>query len=217
MSSKKLPSLILLGAPGSGKGTQGKNLVSEFKYNHVSTGDLLRAEIKKSSNLGLRLKDIMDTGMLVDDQTVLELLQANCDLSTGAYIFDGFPRNSEQAEMLDLNLIKGADSLAVYFEMDQEELVKRIVNRRVAPKSGQIYNLISKPPRVAGKCDESGEDLVHRTDDTEEVVRERLKIFNENNNSLLDYYSAAKRLVKINADQALEDVWNQLKSVISRT
>ncbi len=217
MKSRLLPNLILLGAPGSGKGTQGKNLVGEFSYNHVSTGDLLRAEIKKGSDLGKKLKSIIDAGKLVDDNTVLELLKANCDLENGAYIFDGFPRNREQAQMLDSELIKSQKSLAVYFEMDQEELVKRIVNRRVAPKSGQIYNLISRPPRIAGKCDESGEDLVHRTDDKEEVVRERLKVFNENNTSLLDFYSKDKRLVKINADQDLSQVWSQLKNVITRT
>ena len=174
------PQLILLGAPGSGKGTQAKNLVEKHDYKHVSTGDLLRSEIAKGTDLGNKVKAIMDAGDLVDDQTVLELLNANCSLDSKAYIFDGYPRNLEQSKALDEHVLKGAESKAVYFDIDLEILIERIINRRVAPKSGEIYNLITRPPKVSGKCDVSGEDLVHRKDDNEETVRNRMNVFKEN-------------------------------------
>ena len=108
--------LIFLGAPGSGKGTQASRLIKELGYGHLSTGDLLRKEIKEKSYLGQRVKDIMDSGKLVDDKTVLELLSVNCDLKNSCYIFDGFPRNKEQSIALDEFVLKDAKSLAVYFE-----------------------------------------------------------------------------------------------------
>ena len=209
------PQLILLGAPGSGKGTQAKNLVEKHNYRHVSTGDLLRSEIAKGTDLGNKVKAIMDAGDLVDDQTVLELLNANCSLDSKAYIFDGYPRNLEQSKALDEHVLKGAESKAVYFDIDLEILIERIINRRVAPKSGEIYNLITRPPKVSGKCDVSGEDLVHRKDDNEETVRNRMNVFKENIDPVLDYYESAGRLVRIDASLSSNEVYNQLKNIIA--
>lgn len=209
------PQLILLGAPGSGKGTQAKNLVEKHDYKHVSTGDLLRFEIAKGTDLGNKVKAIMDAGDLVDDQTVLELLNANCSLDSKAYIFDGYPRNLEQSKALDEHVLKGAESKAVYFDIDLEILIERIINRRVAPKSGEIYNLITRPPKVSGKCDVSGEDLVHRKDDNEETVRNRMNVFKENIDPVLDYYESAGRLVRIDASLSSNEVYNQLKNIIA--
>ena len=166
--------LILLGAPGSGKGTQAQMLTSKFGFKHVSTGDLLRDEVEKKSELGKKVKSIIDGGNLVDDGTVLELLKANCEIEENVYIFDGFPRNLEQAKLLNNGLLSGSNFLALYFEIDLDILVERIVNRRIAPKSGEIYNLISKPPKKEGFCDISGEELVHRKDDNEETVRKTI-------------------------------------------
>ncbi len=209
------PQLILLGAPGSGKGTQAKNLVENFGYNHISTGDLLRAEIAKETALGKKVKAIMDAGDLVDDQTVLDLLNANCDLEGKSYIFDGYPRNLEQSKALDENVLKGANSKAVYFEIDLEILVERIINRRLAPKSGEIYNLLTRPPKVEGKCDVSGEDLIHRKDDNEDVVRNRMKVFKENIDPVIKYYESQGRLFRLDASSGADAVFTELSKLIN--
>ncbi|EQC52744.1 adenylate kinase [Bacteriovorax sp. DB6_IX] len=208
------PQLILIGAPGSGKGTQAKNLIDEMGYNHISTGDLLRAEIAKGSELGQKLKSILDAGNLVDDATVLELLNANCELEGKSYIFDGYPRNLEQAKALDEHVLKGANSMAIYFDIDLEILIERIVNRRTAPKSGEIYNLITRPPKVPGKCDVSGEDLVHRKDDNEDTVRNRMNIFKENVDPILEYYEGQGRLQRVNAASSAVEVFELIKKII---
>ncbi|MDD0854487.1 nucleoside monophosphate kinase [Halobacteriovorax sp. GB3] len=210
------PQLILLGAPGSGKGTQAKRLVKEFGYGHISTGDLLRAEIAKNSELGNKVKSIMEAGNLVDDMTVLELLNANCDLATNAYIFDGFPRNGEQSKLLEEHVLKGTATKAVYFKIDFEVLIERITNRRLAPKSGEIYNLISKAPKVAGKCDVSGEDLIHRDDDKEEVVRNRIDVFKKTIEPVLDYYKSLGNLVEIDASGSADTVFGELVKIVNK-
>lgn len=198
------PQIILLGPPGAGKGTQAARLVEEFGYNHISTGDLLRDEVAKGTELGLRVKAVMDSGDLVDDQLVLDLLKANCDLVNNHYIFDGFPRNIEQAKALDEHVLKGAPSLAINFDMDTEILVERITNRRIAPESGEIYNLLTKPPKVPGKCDVSGEDLIQRKDDNEETVRNRMNVFKSTNGPVVEYYKDQERLANIDARMILK-------------
>lgn len=208
------PQLILLGAPGSGKGTQASKLVENFGYAHISTGDLLRTEIQKGSDLGKRVQSIMDAGNLVDDATVLELLKVNCNLDEKSYIFDGFPRNIEQAKSLDEVVLTNRHALALYFDIDLEIIVERVTNRRVAPKSGEIYNLITRPPRVEGKCDVSGEDLVFRKDDNEQTVRNRLNVFKETITPVLDYYSSKGILKTVDATQSTENVLSQLKKFI---
>ncbi len=206
--------LILLGAPGSGKGTQAASLVEKFGYKHVSTGDLLRAEISKTSDLGRKVKAVMDSGDLVDDELVLELLKANTDLTNESYIFDGFPRNIKQAKALDDQVLCDAVSIAVYFDIDLNILVERIINRRVAESSGQIYNLITRPPKVEGKCDVSGEDLVHRKDDNEDTVRNRMDIFKSTITPVLDYYEAAGKLKKIDASKSSDEIMEQLTAIL---
>ena len=209
------PQLILLGAPGSGKGTQAAKIVTDFGYAHISTGDLLRAEIAKESILGKKVKSIMDAGNLVDDETVLELLQVNCDLASKAYIFDGFPRNVDQAKALDDVVLKNIKSMAIYFNMDLEVLVERITNRRIAPNSGRIYNLLTNPPKQEGICDETGEELVHRKDDNEDIVRNRLNVFKETIDPVLNYYREKGILIEIDATKSLDKVFDQISSVIN--
>jgi len=209
------PQLILLGAPGSGKGTQAAKIVSEFGYNHLSTGDLLRAEILKGSELGNKVKEIIDAGNLVDDATVLELLKVNCDLSGHSYIFDGFPRNGEQAKALDNTVLGNSKAIAIYFKLDLEVLVERITNRRIAPTSGRIYNLLSNPPQVEGVCDESGEALIQRKDDNEETVRNRLNVFKETINPVLEYYRSKNCLVEIDATKSQDEVFSQISNIIN--
>lgn len=205
------PQLILLGAPGSGKGTQAARLVSELGYEHISTGDLLRKEIKSGSDLGQKVQGIMDAGKLVDDHTVLELLNANCDLEGNQYIFDGFPRNHEQSKLLDSEVLKNAKSRAVYFEIDLEMLAARLVNRRTCSGCGEIYNLLSRAPEVEGVCDKCGGELTQRKDDNEETVKTRLQVFKETVEPILSYYEDQGRLGRIDASKAPDSVFESLK------
>lgn len=203
--------LIFLGAPGSGKGTQASRLIKELGYGHLSTGDLLRKEIKEKSYLGQRVKDIMDSGKLVDDKTVLELLSVNCDLKNSCYIFDGFPRNKEQSIALDEFVLKDAKSLAVYFEIDLSLLASRLTNRRTCTNCGAIFNLISKAPQKEGICDLCGSELMQRKDDNEETVKTRLSVFQDTIEPVLGHYESSNRLCRIDASESPELVFEKLK------
>lgn len=204
--------LILLGAPGSGKGTQSAKL-KEAGYSHVSTGDLLRGEIAKGSDLGNRVKEVMDKGQLVSDELVVELLKANLDLNNSTYIFDGYPRNYKQAETLD-GILSGHDYLAVYFKLDLDILVERITNRRTTKDGKHIYNLKTNPPKVEGICDVTGESLIQRDDDKEEVVRERMNVFEATIDPILEFFSKNGHLAQVNADQDLDQVYNEIIKAI---
>lgn len=206
---------IFLGAPGSGKGTQATKLTKERSLEHLSTGDLLRAEIGKNSDLGQRVKSVIDQGNLVSDDLVLELLKANCDIGKKSYIFDGFPRNFEQAKLLESEVLKGADSQAIYFEIDLELLVERVVNRRIAPRSGEIYNLKTRPPKVEGKCDITGEDLIQRKDDTEETVRNRMNVFQETIRPVLDFYREKGALKTVDASGSESEIFTSLLGIVN--
>jgi adenylate kinase len=208
--------LILLGAPGSGKGTQAAKLVEELTYQHISTGDLLRNEVASGSELGNRVKAIMDSGDLVDDGTVLELLQKNCDLANSQYIFDGFPRNEVQAKALDEHVLKDVASTAIYFDIDLGVLEQRIVNRRVCKGCGEIYNLLFKKPQSDGVCDKCGStDLQLRKDDNPETVKNRLKIYKESTEPVLKYYEGQGRLSRVDASKGSEEVLKELINVIN--
>jgi adenylate kinase len=204
---------IFLGAPGSGKGTQAARLVSECGFKHVSTGDLLRNEIAKNSTLGIEVKQVMDSGELVSDELVIRLLQANIDLSTAQYIFDGYPRNLVQAQTLDQKVLKGSDSHAVYFQINMDRLVERLTNRRTCKDCGAIYNLVSKKPKIAGICDQCGSsNLVQRADDKEDVIKNRLQVFEDTNSPVLKYYQDLDRLITVDAELSEDEIFNQISS-----
>ncbi len=207
--------LILLGAPGSGKGTQASRLVSVLGYKHVSTGDLLRKEAASGSELGQKVQDIMNAGQLVDDSTMLELLRVNCDLTSSAYIFDGFPRNEVQAKLLDEVVLLQAKSIAVYFDINLDQLAQRLVNRRTCGQCGEIYNLIVKAPKREGVCDKCGaSELRQRKDDNEETVKARLDVFKATIEPILAYYKAQGRLERVDASADPESVFKQLKDAL---
>lgn len=207
--------LIFIGAPGSGKGTQASKLVSENGYKHISTGDLLRSEIAKQSELGLEVKKVMDDGQLVSDELVIRLLQANINLTESKYIFDGYPRNIAQAKTLDKEVLKGSPSLAVYFDIDIAKLVKRLTNRRTCKTCGAIYNLISKQPKVMGVCDQcGGTELVQRADDKEEVILNRLQVFQNTINPVLEYYQDLGRLMKVDAEKSVDEIYKTILSKV---
>jgi adenylate kinase len=204
--------LIFIGAPGSGKGTQATKFVTISGFKHVSTGDLLRSEIAKKSVLGLEVKKVMDEGKLVSDELVIKLLQANVNLDQ-PHIFDGYPRNIAQAKTLDAQVLKGAISKAVYFEIDIARLIERLTNRRTCKSCGSIYNLISKKPKVMGVCDQCGStELVQRADDKEEVITNRLTVFKETVDPILDYYQDLGRLIKVDAEASEDEIFKQISS-----
>ncbi len=207
--------VILLGAPGSGKGTQARVMVSSMGYNHVSTGDLLRAEVSKKSDLGNRISNLINAGKLVDDSTVLELLKVNCDLTSGQFIFDGFPRNIDQAKSLDDVVLKDADSIALYFELDLDVLKERLVNRRTCRDCGYIYNLLTDAPKKDGICDSCGGEVFQRKDDNDEVVSNRLEVYRSTIDPILAYYSEKGMLITINASQNPEKVSHQIKETLA--
>jgi adenylate kinase len=207
--------LIFIGAPGSGKGTQAVKFVSERAFKHISTGDLLRSEIAKKSDLGLEVKKVMDEGKLVSDELVIKLLQTNIDLASSQYIFDGYPRNIAQAETLDKEVLKGVPSVAVYFDINMSRLVERLTNRRTCKDCGAIYNLISKKPKIMGKCDQcGGAALIQRADDKEDVITNRLKVFEDTVSPVLKYYQDLGRLIKVDAEKSPEDIFELVSSKV---
>jgi adenylate kinase len=207
--------LIFIGAPGSGKGTQATKFVAERAFKHISTGDLLRYEIAKKSDLGVEVKKVMDEGRLVSDELVIRLLQANIDLAASQYIFDGYPRNIVQAETLDKEVLRGAPSVAVYFDINMSRLVERLTNRRTCKDCGAIYNLISKKPKIMGKCDQCGSTgLIQRADDKEDVITNRLKVFEDTVSPVLKYYQDLGRLIKVDAEKSPEDIFELVSSKV---
>ena len=208
------PQLILLGAPGSGKGTQATRLAKELEYEHVSTGDLLRNEVAQGSALGEKVKGILGKGNLVDDHTVLELLSAYCDLSSKNYIFDGFPRTFEQVKLLDEVLIKGHSSKAIFFEIDLENLTNRLVNRRICADCSRIYNLSFHPPKEEKICDDCGGVLEQRADDMQGTVKNRLRVFQETMGPVLAHYESGGRLERVDATDSFDAVYQKIRKIL---
>ena len=180
--------VILLGAPGAGKGTQAQFIMEEFGIPQISTGDMLRAAIKNGTELGKKVKAVMDSGSLVSDDIIIALVkeriaEADC---AGGFLFDGFPRTIPQAEALrDAGVeIDHVVEIAV----EDEEIVQRMGGRRVHPGSGRTYHVVYNPPKVEGKDDVTGEDLIQRKDDVEETVRHRLGVYHEQTAPLVDFY-----------------------------
>ncbi|UVJ45111.1 adenylate kinase [Pseudomonas sp. LS1212] len=180
--------VILLGAPGAGKGTQAKFITEKFGIPQISTGDMLRAAVKAGTPLGLEAKAIMDAGKLVSDKLIINLVKdriAQPDCANG-FLFDGFPRTIPQAEAL---VTAGVELDAVVeIAVEDEEIVQRIAGRRVHEGSGRVYHVVYNPPKVEGTDDETGEPLVQRKDDTEETVRHRLSVYHEQTKPLVHFY-----------------------------
>ncbi len=197
--------IILLGAPGSGKGTQSQRLIEQYRIPQVSTGDLLRAAVAAGTPLGLQAKAVMDSGKLVDDSIVLGMIRerlAKAD-AQGGFILDGFPRNIAQARALDevlTELGKPLDAV-VLMDVDYGELTQRISGRRSCPDCGRVFNVFTSPADPAEKCPKTGapHKLVQRPDDNEATVTERLKVYDEKTKPLIDFYRGKKLLYSINA------------------
>ncbi len=180
--------IILLGPPGAGKGTQAQRLMQHYGIPQISTGDMLRAAVKAGTELGKIAKSVMDAGGLVSDDLIIALVKdriAQDDCRNG-FLFDGFPRTIPQAEALNVAGV-GIDYV-IEIKVDDEEIVSRMSGRRVHPASGRVYHILHNPPKVAGKDDETGEDLVQRADDEEATVRKRLQVYHEQTSLLVGFY-----------------------------
>ncbi len=181
---------ILLGGPGAGKGTQATYITERYGIPQISTGDMLRAAVKAGTPLGIEAKKVMDSGGLVSDEIILGLVKERIqqDDCAKGFLFDGFPRTLAQADSLKT---QGVDiDFVVEIDVDDEEIIKRMSGRRAHLASGRTYHVIYNPPKVEGKDDVTGEDLVQRDDDKEDTVRERLRIYHEQTEPLIQYYSS---------------------------
>ena len=182
--------LILLGAPGAGKGTQANYIKDRFNIPQISTGDMLRAAVKAGTPLGIAARKVMDAGALVSDDIIIDLVKERikeADCANG-FLFDGFPRTIPQAQaMKDAGI---PIDYVVEIEVDDAEIIKRMSGRRVHPASGRTYHVVFNPPKVPGKDDRTGEDLVQRPDDAEDTVIKRLAVYHDQTKPLVDYYTA---------------------------
>lgn len=214
--------MIFLGPPACGKGTQTNRLAEYFNLPHVDTGSLLRAEIKSESENGKIAKQYIDKGQLVPVELVAKIIKdrlAQKDCEEG-YILDGFPRSAEQTDMLtkineELDGDKEVSFKAVYFDLDQEILISRIVNRRSCPKCGEIYNIKFHPPKTEGVCDKCGTELTQRKDDNEETAKARFETYFRETAPLVDYYKNKDVLRTIDANGTIDEVWERLLKVVN--
>jgi adenylate kinase len=213
--------ILLLGAPGVGKGTQAKELVKLWGIPQISTGDLLRFHKDSGTPLGQIAKGLMDRGELVPDDLVNEMVAdrlAQPDTSRG-YILDGFPRTLKQAGWLDARLGTESQSLpvvAVSIQVDYNQLLRRITGRRNCPVCGTIYNVYAKPPKVDGVCDVEGATLVQRADDTEAVFTERMKSYSELTKPVVDHYRTLGRFAEVDGDRPIEAVSAGIVAAVER-
>ncbi|UPV74970.1 adenylate kinase [Halorussus limi] len=208
------PHILILGAPGAGKGTQSDRIVSEFGVEHVTTGDALRANKEMDiSHLDLEYDtpgEYMDQGELVPDAVVNEIVEKALSEADG-YVLDGYPRNLEQAEtlseMTDLDAV-------LYLDVDEDVLVDRLTGRRVCEECGATYHVDFNPPEEEGVCDKCGGELYQREDDTEETARERIRVYEENTAPVVEFYDDEGRLVRIDGEQTPDEVWVDVKGAI---
>lgn len=207
--------VIFLGPPGAGKGTQSALMEERLSFLQISTGDLLREAVKNQTPLGLKAKSYMDEGKLVPDDLIIGLIEEKLtQLSDKNIILDGFPRTLNQAKALDELLVKKCRSLesVILFEISDEEVINRLSGRRVCKNCGAVYHIKYNPPKEDGICDRCGGQLIQRDDDKEEVIRNRLKVYHDQTSPLVDYYKDKLLVVDATADK--ESVYNKISSVI---
>jgi len=206
--------VVFLGPPGAGKGTQAAQIARELGIPHLSTGDILRAAVAARTPLGLAAEGHMASGGLVPDELVLQILHARLDQPDAkvGYLLDGFPRNLAQAEALGkFSTVERVVSL----EISPDVLVDRLSQRRICPKCQSVYNLATKPPKVAGKCDRDGVDLVHRPDDQPDAIMTRLKVYAEQTAPLLNYYRQRHLLCAVDASGAPDEVAARVRQALA--
>ena len=212
--------IVLLGAPGAGKGTQAVYIAQKLNLVHIATGDLFRQAIEQGTELGMQAKSYMEKGMLGPDEItirmVLERLSAP-DCEPGV-VFDGFPRNLKQAEALDKALAKQSQTIdrVVYIKVSEEELLRRLSGRWICRNCQTPYHAINSPPKVWGKCDKCGGELYQRPDDTVETVKKRLQVYFVQTAPLIDYYTRAGKLVEVDGEGGIDKVGDRIIVALRR-
>lgn len=210
-----MKNIIFIAPPAAGKGTQSNMLKEKFDYAHISTGDMLREAINSGSKLGMDVKNIIDKGELVSDDIIIKLVEEKlASLNGKPFILDGFPRTLNQAKSLD-NIIDD-NYVAIYLDLSEEEAVKRITGRLTC-SCGKSYNVSidSLKPKVEGICDDCGSALIKRDDDNVDAFKVRFKTFLDNTNGLLDYYEEKNKLVRINVNRDVLEIFNDISGVIN--
>ncbi len=210
--------LVLLGAPGAGKGTQAKKLIDKYGIPQISTGDILRKAVADGTPLGKEAKSYMDKGELVPDSVVIGLVKerlAQDDCKTG-YILDGFPRNTAQAETLDrvLTEMNAPLDVALVVDVDKDDLMKRLTGRRTCKGCQQMYNVHFTQPRKEGVCDKCGGELYQRDDDKEETIKNRLDVYERSTAPLIAYYGKKNILKSVEGTGSIDDIFNKICSII---
>lgn len=210
-----------MGGPGAGKGTMSAKIVEKFNVNHISTGDIFRSEIGNGTELGLKAKEYMDKGMLVPDELVNNMVKSyleNLEDKKNGYLLDGYPRTLDQAKAFD-ELSKNSDlaiDKVIAMDIAFDVLAGRITGRRLCKNCGEIYHLQSKPSKIEGKCDICGGELYQRKDDTIESLTVRLDEYSKQTAPVLDYYEEQGIVTKINADQPIDNVWNDVLNALEK-
>ena len=210
--------IIMLGAPGAGKGTQAKKIADKYQIPHISTGDIFRANIKEGTELGKKAKSYMDQGLLVPDELALELIMdrfQNPDCANG-YVLDGFPRTIPQAEALTAALEKNGETIdyAINVEVPDENIVARMSGRRACLACGATYHVVYAPTKEEGICDRCGEKLVLRDDDKPETVKKRLDVYHSQTQPLIDYYTKQGKLVEVDGTQNVDAVFDAIVKIL---
>ncbi|MCR5771575.1 MAG: adenylate kinase [Butyrivibrio sp.] len=210
--------IIMLGAPGAGKGTQAQMICDKYNIPHISTGDLFRSNIKNGTELGKKAKEYMDKGQLVPDELTVELLLdrvAKDDCKDG-YVLDGFPRTIPQADVLDKELTKLSDKIdyAINVEVPDENIVRRMSGRRACLKCGATYHIEHIPPKQEGICDRCGSELVQRDDDKPETVQNRLSVYHEQTQPLITYYDGKNILKTVDGTKDMNDVFEDIVKIL---
>ncbi len=206
--------VVILGAPGAGKGTQADIICQEMNLPHIASGDLFRQALEEKTELGLLAKSYMEQGKLVPDEITIKMILeriSSPDCAAGC-LFDGFPRTLEQAKALHKALAKQGKGIdkAIYIEVHDDELVRRLSGRWICRSCQTPYHLIASPPKVQGKCDKCDGELYQRPDDKAETVRERLKVFHDLTIPILDYYRKQNKLIKVNGNLGIQEVAKEI-------
>jgi adenylate kinase len=215
---RNLMKIIMLGAPGAGKGTQAKKIAAKYGIPHISTGDIFRANIKNGTELGLKAKSYMDAGGLVPDEITIGMLldrihQADCE---NGYVLDGFPRTIPQAESLTEALKKNGESIdfAVNVDVPDENIISRMSGRRACLNCGATYHIVYNAPKKEGVCDACGQELVLREDDKPKTVKKRLDVYHDQTQPLIDYYKKEGVLAEVDGTKDMEEVFQNIAAIL---
>ncbi|HLC19924.1 MAG TPA: nucleoside monophosphate kinase [Candidatus Nanoarchaeia archaeon] len=202
--------IVFLGAPGTGKGTVAARMAADQKFTHIAPGNLFRDEVKNASSLGKKIKEMIETGVLVPDEITNQLIKKHIKKNN---IFDGYPRTLNQADVLE-KLVK-LDKV-ILFDMSEEQIVKRLGGRRTCPNCQAIYHMVTMPPKNVGKCDRCMATLVQRKDDAPDVVKHRFNEFHQKTAPLIDFYKQKKLLFSVDAGHDVDTVFNAVKKIVKK-